>query len=333
MNTLPDSVQAAIDEMMQGVSANKLAAVREKLTAFYKEERVEAKGLNVLESLDEHLAYLAFRLPATYAALFEVFGRVKEYLPDNVIHSLVDIGAGPGTAFLAASYYFEELQEACLVERDAQFITLGKKLISALAIPCAVKWQEQDLKAYTSDSSFDLSVLSYSLGELSASLFEQLLITLVEKTKKLIVIVEPGTMHGYETIIRARTQLIAMGGKVIAPCPHQRACPIQKGDWCHFSCRLPRSRLHRAIKLGSLGYEDEKFSYLVVALQHIKQAPYDRIIRRAHHGSGFAKFTLCSHEGVLEQKTISRRDKESYALAKKAEWGDSLPVHSTEVES
>ena len=330
MNTLPDGVQEAIEEMMQGVSVNKLAAVREKLTAFYKEERVEEKDLNVLESLEEHLAYLAFRLPATYAALFEVFGRIKEHLPDSAIHSLVDIGAGPGTAFLAASYYFDSLQEACLVERDAQFIKLGKKLLSTLALPCVVNWQERDLKAYTFDASFDLSVISYALGELSATLFDQLLSTLFEKTKQLMVIVEPGTMHGYETIIRARSKLIAMGGEVIAPCPHQFACPIQKGDWCHFSCRLPRSRLHRAIKLGSLGYEDEKFSYLVVAPKHVDAAPYDRIIRRAHHGSGFAKFTLCTHDGALRQKTISRRDKESYALAKKAEWGDSLPIQPTD---
>ena len=61
---------------------------------------------------------------------------------------------------------------------------------------------------------------------------------------KVLVIVEPGTPRGFENILKAREQLIQWGGKMIAPCPHVKQCPM-KDKWCHFSVRLERTREHR----------------------------------------------------------------------------------------
>ena len=35
------------------------------------------------------------------------------------------------------------------------------------------------------------------------------------------------------------------GANILAPCPHARPCPLAAPDWCHFSARVARSRLHR----------------------------------------------------------------------------------------
>ncbi len=56
----------------------------------------------------------------------------------------------------------------------------------------------------------------------------------------------------------------------IAPCPYDAPCPLAHAfkegkDWCHFSVRIPRGKYHRRAKDGTLPYEDEKSSYLVVS--------------------------------------------------------------------
>ena len=60
-----------------------------------------------------------------------------------------------------------------------------------------------------------------------------------------LLIIEPGTPAGYARMIALRSQLIASGAHVAAPCPHQAPCPLATPDWCHFAQRLPRSRAHK----------------------------------------------------------------------------------------
>jgi ribosomal protein RSM22 (predicted rRNA methylase) len=93
------------------------------------------------------------------------------------------------------------------------------------------------------------------------------------------------------------------------------------GDWCHFSQRVERTSQHRQLKSGGLGYEDEKFSYLVAAKNSLPSTGA-RIVRHPGKHSGHVKFALCSSEGKIENRTITRSSKETYKRARKAEWGD-----------
>lgn len=79
-----------------------------------------------------------------------------------------------------------------------------------------------------------------------------------------LVVVEPGTPRGFQQILEARTQALASGAAILAPCPHDATCPMQGSDWCHFAARVERSRTQRQLKGGELGWEDEKFSYVVI---------------------------------------------------------------------
>ncbi|MDB6082068.1 MAG: putative methyltransferase [Chlamydiia bacterium] len=313
MNAVPDDAQEAIELMMRGVSQERLSAFATKLSDFYRQK---VPNLPPLKTFEEHLAYLCFRLPATYAALLEVFSRVP-----GSPQTMLDLGAGPGTAFLAATTQFETKIKATLVERDPIFIDMGKKIIP----DPTVTWLQADLNSFETAEKFDLVTISYALGELPTQLFGKVVEFALARTKGHLVIVEPGTPRGYETIITARRILLEKGASCVAPCPHNRSCPIQAGDWCHFATRLPRSRLHRNIKGATLGFEDEKFSYIVMTPETIFQEPYDRIIRAPLHRSGHVHTTLCTYDATIEQKTISRRDKDLFAFAKKAEWGDTLP--------
>lgn len=91
------------------------------------------------------------------------------------------------------------------------------------------------------------------------------------------------------------------------------------GDWCHFAQRVERTSLHRRLKQGTLGYEDEKFSYLVVA-KSSALTPSARIVRHPLIRSGHIQLTLCTPQG-LQRQTIRRSQGELYRRARQAEWG------------
>jgi ribosomal protein RSM22 (predicted rRNA methylase) len=91
------------------------------------------------------------------------------------------------------------------------------------------------------------------------------------------------------------------------------------GDWCHFAVRVERSVEHRRLKQGELGYEDEKFSYVIASKLPV-QAPAARIVRHPMRYSGFTKLKLCTAEG-LKEETVTRSQKEKYRAVKRAGWG------------
>ena len=111
----------------------------------------------------------------------------------------------------------------------------------------------------------DLVVASYLIGELDERGRAELAAALWERTRDTLLVVEPGTPAGYARIIALRAQLIANGAHVLAPCPHDKACPLVAPDWCHFAQRLPRSRDHMLMKDADVPFEDEKFSYVALS--------------------------------------------------------------------
>ncbi len=92
--------------------------------------------------------------------------------------------------------------------------------------------------------------------------------------------------------------------------------------WCHFSKRLQRTKFHKLIKEGDLGYEDEKFSY--IAASKVPAQPYNaRILATPEKPGGHSRFLPCTAQG-LQQKILSKRDGEIYKAARKLDWGDVL---------
>ena len=139
-------------------------------------------------------------------------------------------------------------------------------------------------------------------------------------TSGLLVLVEPGTPAGFGVLRAAREQLLALGGQIAAPCPGAVPCPMEGGNWCHFSQRVARSRLHRQAKGGELGYEDEKFSYLAVSRLSARPVAA-RVLRHPQVRKGHLGLTLCTGEGAREQ-TVTRSAGERYRMAKDLKWGD-----------
>ncbi len=317
---LPLELQSAIEREVGKVERAHLNQACAQLT-----ERYQAGDFSTPAVTTEahRAAYLTVRLPGTYAVNLRVFEEIKRMASGTAIHSMLDLGAGPGTGLYAASETFPELQSATLMESDARFISIGKRLGSQSPHACIREalWIQHDLKTITQFEPHDLVVISYALGELPQAAMEKLISHAWAATQKFLAIVEPGTVRGFGFIHTARAFLIQSGAYLLAPCPHALTCPMAAaGDWCHFAERIERTSLHRQLKGGSLGYEDEKFSY-VVASREVFPRPQARIVRHPRKNSGHVKLTLCTPEG-LKNPVITKSQEAIYKQARKAEWGD-----------
>ena len=122
--------------------------------------------------------------------------------------------------------------------------------------------------------------LSYVLDELAPDAIGPLVDRLWALTAGLLLVVEPGTPAGWSRILAARDRLIAAGAHILAPCPHQEPCPLAAPDWCHFSRRVARSRLHRLTKGADVPWEDEKFIYLAASRTACSQPARPAFSRR-----------------------------------------------------
>jgi ribosomal protein RSM22 (predicted rRNA methylase) len=318
---LSAELQDAIQRETEKVDHRKLAQATAQLTEHYKAADFSRPAV----ATEAHrAAYLAVRMPATYAAISRVFAEIKLLAPQDEITSLLDLGAGPGTALFAAAQQFPQLRQATLIESDASWIAVGKRLAeqSDFASVEQTQWVQQDLRSGLACEEHDLVVISYTLGELPQAAAEAVLNKAWKCAGKFLVVVEPGTRRGFAAINTLRSALIAGAATILAPCPHHFTCPMAAaGDWCHFSQRMERTSQHRQLKGGALGYEDEKFSYLVAAKNN---PPFTgaRLVRHPGKHSGHVKLAVCTAEGKIENRTVTRSSKEAYKRARKADWGD-----------
>jgi ribosomal protein RSM22 (predicted rRNA methylase) len=261
-------------------------------------------------------AYLATRLPATYVASHAVLSELRHRLGDVSITSLLDLGAGPGAATLAAHSLFPALA-ATLVEADGAFSAIARELLPGSALLA------QDLRSAIDYLPHDLVVASYSLGELSPAHRMRVVDRAWQAARLALVVIEPGSPAGFAVVREARDQLLANGARMAAPCPAEGPCPILAPDWCHFAARLERTSLLRRMKHAALGYEDEKFSYVILAKTAVAPAKA-RIIRRPEHRPGLIQLTLCRGDAIRVEG-FDRRSPAAFRGARQAQWGEEWP--------
>ena len=270
-------------------------------------------------------AYAAYRMPATFHAAAAAMRAAAELTPEYRPLSLVDVGAGTGSAIWAAAATWSSLRTIRAIERDGPSVDLGRQLAerSGVAVLASIGWTRADAEANGVEPA-DLVTASYLVGELDPAQQERVVERLWELTTGVLVIVEPGTPRGAEVIGAATRHLIDLGAAILAPCPGTE-CPATPTGWCHFSVRLERSRLHRLAKQVELSYEDEKYAYVVAAREAIPSlVASGRVISRPRRAKGHLELLLCTPSGVVT-RTVARSEGDAYRLARKLEWGSLVP--------
>lgn len=316
---LPPRLRQAVDSALEGVALSDLTNAVEALSHRYRNEVRDGR----LHLADEKsaLAYLATRLPATYAAARASFAAAAEALPGFAPSTALDVGAGPGAALWAAASCWPGLFDAVLLEASPVIQAWGEKLCVSAGV-ARVAWRQADIRRpLPAIPPRDLVTLAYVLDELAPEERDQLVDRLWGLTVGLLVIVEPGTPKGWLRILAARDRLLAAGAHIAAPCPHAAACPLAAPDWCHFSARVARSRIHRLAKNAEVPWEDEKFIFLAATRMPVSHSG-TRVLAPPQAASGRVNLKLCTSEGAATQRLVTRREGAAFKAARRTGWGD-----------
>ena len=315
---LPPPLRQAIDRELEGIALGDLANAAQTLSQRYRAETRDGR-LHLNDGLAAR-AYLTTRMPATYAAISASFAAIIDVAPEFQPRSVLDVGAGPGTATWAAASNWGSLTDGTLIEASSAIRDVGERLSTALPLD-RVSWLAQRAgDGLRNLPSADLVVLTYVLDELDPVARAPLIARLWELTGLTLAIVEPGTTEGWRRILAARDQLIGLNAHILAPCPHREACPLSAPDWCHFAVRVARSRLHRQSKGGSVPWEDEKFIYLAVS-RHAGLGRPARVLAPPQVSKAGVTLKLCEPGGNVAVRTVARRDGAPFKAAKKLRWG------------
>lgn len=317
---LPPRLRAGVEEILRDVPVTDIRKAAETLSQRYRGEVRD--GRLHLSPRAAATAYLATRLPATYAAIRASLAAIADIRPEWAPRTLLDAGAGPGSVLWAARDQWPSIEHAAMVEASEAIRQVGHELARDLGLHTT--WIAADIaRGLPTLDRADLVTLSYVLGELAPDIIDPLIERLWVLSADVLLVVEPGTPAGWQRILRARDRLIGYGAYIVAPCPHADRCPLVAPDWCHFSRRVARSRTHRLAKDADVPWEDEKFIYLAVS-----RTPNDttaaRVLARPRIASGAARLKLCCPNGQLQERLVTKRQGDVYKAARRVDWGDRL---------
>jgi ribosomal protein RSM22 (predicted rRNA methylase) len=316
---LPAELKAALEACLQGVARDDLATRAAAISNTYR----EGGGSGAIKTEADALAYALARMPATYAAVAASLNALCEIRPDFAPTSLLDVGAGPGTATWVAAEAFSSLKEFTLLDANSALRALALDLGRRSTRLSEMRHERGEARAALAEAdAADLVVASYMVGEIDEAERSALTELMWAKTKDTLLIIEPGTPAGFSRIIALRQQLIALDAHVATPCPHDGKCPLTAPDWCHFTQRLPRSRAHKQVKGAELPFEDEKFIYVALTRATVARRPARVLAQPAVSKVGVTA-KLCTPDGLVIAK-VPRRAKADYAHAKRWRWGDAV---------
>lgn len=317
MSGLPPALQDAISDFCSEARGADIAQRAAAQSASY---RGGGGSLRAVSDQDDVAAYLTARLPATYAATRAALDAVRMRSPAFHPQSLLDFGAGPGTASWAAMEIWPEIESVAMQDHNAHFAEAARTLVTGS--PHAALRQAQITAEFAGDRKFDLVIAAYVISEIAESRIAEFVSRLWSACRGILVIVEPGTPVGFQRVLHARQALLETQAMIAAPCPGEVRCPMTGGDWCHFTVRLPRTRDHMRAKNANVPFEDEKFSYVAAARDGVMlTVPAPRIIAPVVSTKAGSRFRLCTENGISDVD-IPRRNAAEYRRRRRKNWGD-----------
>ncbi|TFY79446.1 hypothetical protein EWM64_g4571 [Hericium alpestre] len=251
-------------------------------------------------------AFASVALPAHYSAISAVLEHVKQRLgPSWNIDTVYDWGAGTGSGLWAASHAFRtDTQEHPMsdsarladstvtnyvgIDKREGLVRIGKRLLQGIdSNDLNLSWQKSfhltdELKGVKGGNTLALS--GFLLSSINVPAQRKAVVKeMWESGAEVIIIIDHNTRAGFQNIIEAREYLLNMGRRetedpdgdsqikgayIVAPCPHDGACPLYHSDSADLVCgssqRLQRPPFVRKTKHSGKGHEDVGYSYVVI---------------------------------------------------------------------
>ncbi len=178
-------------------------------------------------------------------------------------------------------------------------------------------------------AQFKTLLLSHVLTELDDGALEELLELAAKATS--VVWVEPGTHETSRRLITIREKLRTSFG-VVAPCTHQRVCPMLAGEnsshWCHHFATPPQASFTdgnwaRFAALVGIDLRSLPLSYLVLDKRPVAETPSGatRIIGRPRVYKAHALLLGCGACGLREGRLSKRTLPEEFRRLRKGRAG------------
>ncbi|KAH7915708.1 mitochondrial small ribosomal subunit Rsm22-domain-containing protein [Hygrophoropsis aurantiaca] len=251
-------------------------------------------------------AFASVVLPAHYSAIFSVLQHVKHRLGSELrVNKVIDWGTGTGSGLWASLNCFQneasthaadeetrlstsDITSYLGIDKREGLVSIGKRLLNGIKLgSLSTNWQKtfrEDDRLPISEGTNVLAMSAFMLSSLPTSLAKKNLVKEIwESGASTIILIDHNTQDGFSSIAEAREYLLRLGRKelndpdnsepirgtyVVAPCPHDGACPILRGApnrvVCGFSQRLQRPSFVRKTKHAREGHEDIGYSYVVI---------------------------------------------------------------------
>lgn len=318
---LPIALKTASEKLVVGYKQAQLKKIAQDLSDRYRNESGAGK---VLLSKDiEAAVYALVRMPATYGAVSDALSYSLEYF-NGEIKTLLDVGAGSGAATWAAQAQLP-LERITCIEREGAMRRVGEALMKeGEPVLSSARWISSDLTSSKITTSADIVISSYVMNEMAKKDRQFVLDNLWAATNEMLLIVEPGTPAGFSVLKDTRDYLLSKGTHIVAPCPHENECRLAEDDWCHFTCRVQRSKTHKMLKDADVPYEDEKYSYMAFVKNECNRATA-RILRHPYIEKGQIGLEICSRKDNRSVQ-VKKKDGKLFKVARKAKHGDSIEI-------
>ncbi len=321
VSPLSHRIAAITETLVEGLPGKALGERAARISEAY---RANHASRDIIADAADAAVYALTRMPATAAAVEAVLAALAERAPDFMPRTVCDAGAGPGTASLVALESWPEA-ELSLVDSHPGLLGLAERLFEVEAPAARAGFVVADIARPDAKlPEADLVIASYALTELGDAAYQTVAERLWAATRAVFAIIEPGRPRDYRRLMAFRARALGQGAQMVAPCPHARACPLAGADWCHFSVRLPRSRSHMRLKGAALGYEDEKYAFLVLARPGVAlSAPAPRVLAAPEVLKHEIRLKLCETDGQVGVQGFGRKHPH-FGRIRRASWGTLL---------